>query len=128
SSVCMPRPPPRSTLFPYTTLFRSSLASDRSLRAGGRQSGGSAPVEGDLRLTQPCDFCAVPFWLQHDGYLMWAGQAPGTRLSGHVLSSPHADALLHTSPVFSEVISPGADSSGSRLVVAGWLDSARNFG
>src|SRR5690606_41817299 len=23
-SACMPRPPPRSTLFPYTTLFRSS--------------------------------------------------------------------------------------------------------
>src|SRR5690242_3144243 len=26
---CLPRPPPRSTLFPYTTLFRSKPAQDR---------------------------------------------------------------------------------------------------
>src|SRR5690348_18034610 len=31
----MIRPPPRSTLFPYTTLFRSHL------RAGGGQAGGN---------------------------------------------------------------------------------------
>src|SRR5690242_21459057 len=28
----MIRPPPRSTLFPYTTLFRSALELDKSLR------------------------------------------------------------------------------------------------
>src|SRR2546425_5659680 len=32
----MIRRPPRSTLFPYTTLFRSSLASTRSARRGLR--------------------------------------------------------------------------------------------
>src|SRR5256885_13324022 len=31
----MIRRPPRSTLFPYTTLFRSRLAFDRSLALGG---------------------------------------------------------------------------------------------
>src|SRR5690349_22169543 len=34
----MPRPPPRSTLFPYTTLFRSVICRERHL------------VEGDLVL------------------------------------------------------------------------------
>src|SRR3712207_7211901 len=36
----MIRRPPRSTLFPYTTLFRSPKASARALRPEG-QSGGS---------------------------------------------------------------------------------------
>src|SRR5947208_13881450 len=40
----MLRPPPRSTLFPYTTLFRSSRRESRRLRAGpgprGRSAGG----------------------------------------------------------------------------------------
>src|SRR5438270_5757913 len=47
----MPRPPPRSTLFPYTTLFRSVLACDSTVTAEngsaraairGRSSGGTA--------------------------------------------------------------------------------------
>src|SRR5258708_19491075 len=33
----MIRRPPRSTLFPYTTLFRSSLPVQRRLKAGGSQ-------------------------------------------------------------------------------------------
>src|SRR5689334_23621058 len=33
----MLRPPPRSTLFPYTTLFRSALLEDRPLRSLRRQ-------------------------------------------------------------------------------------------
>src|SRR5690349_24205775 len=34
----MIRQPPRSTLFPYTTLFRSALARpDRACRSGGRR-------------------------------------------------------------------------------------------
>src|SRR3712207_7662421 len=36
----MIRRPPRSTLFPYTTLFRSSPARDRDRRAGARRRGG----------------------------------------------------------------------------------------
>src|SRR3712207_8911792 len=42
----MIRRPPRSTLFPYTTLFRSAV---RDLRAGGRGTGRGAdrhPVRG----------------------------------------------------------------------------------
>src|SRR3712207_7607066 len=34
--LLMIRRPPRSTLFPYTTLFRSSRGSRRSCRRGGR--------------------------------------------------------------------------------------------
>src|SRR5256885_8539831 len=35
----MIRRPPRSTLFPYTTLFRSSTASTRATGTGGRYPG-----------------------------------------------------------------------------------------
>src|SRR2546422_6779496 len=35
----MIRRPPRSTLFPYTTLFRSIVELERVLAAGGRESG-----------------------------------------------------------------------------------------
>src|SRR5688572_32706512 len=35
----MIRPPPRSTLFPYTTLFRSPRARDGDTRAGGAREG-----------------------------------------------------------------------------------------
>src|SRR5688500_19712895 len=34
----MIRPPPRSTLFPYTTLFRSDRRSERHRRSRGRNS------------------------------------------------------------------------------------------
>src|SRR5262245_65897208 len=33
----MIRPPPRSTLFPYTTLFRSATSSRRGDQVGGRE-------------------------------------------------------------------------------------------
>src|SRR2546430_7850844 len=36
----MIRRPPRSTLFPYTTLFRSSVCQRRHLRRGRRRDGG----------------------------------------------------------------------------------------
>src|SRR5437016_11605199 len=49
-------PPPRSTLFPYTTLFRSVLAvvpeglalSDRRLVVDGGDATNEAVIEGDL--------------------------------------------------------------------------------
>src|SRR5437588_4794317 len=45
----MLRRPPRSTLFPYTTLFRSSLpeARDGGARARGGDGGGDDVREGD---------------------------------------------------------------------------------
>src|SRR5260370_20206418 len=44
----MIRRPPRSTLFPYTTLFRSPRRSDR----GGADEGAAAPGEGGASLDQ----------------------------------------------------------------------------
>src|SRR5256885_13241363 len=53
----MIRRPPRSTLFPYTTLFRSRRSLPRSVasRGGGRgrQQEGPQVQEGDHRSRQP---------------------------------------------------------------------------
>src|SRR5260370_29493375 len=43
----MIRRPPRSTLFPYTTLFRSAYGADSRAPAGG--AGGQGPVCGRAR-------------------------------------------------------------------------------
>src|SRR5437899_5200484 len=40
----MIRPPPRSTLFPYTTLFRSHLASPQGRRVSRPPDGGHQPA------------------------------------------------------------------------------------
>src|SRR5689334_23511101 len=53
----MIRRPPRSTLFPYTTLFRSGdepqrrrqIAGDRERRAGRGELGGAQPAPGQQR-------------------------------------------------------------------------------
>src|SRR5690242_21673216 len=45
--VRLVRPPPTSTLFPYTTLFRSSLAGLTTLLGGGLR-GGRFLFHGDL--------------------------------------------------------------------------------
>src|SRR2546429_6977295 len=42
----MIRPPPRSTLFPYTTLFRSSAPRDTFTEKGGRRRGERADPQG----------------------------------------------------------------------------------
>src|SRR2546429_5855245 len=45
----MIRRPPRSTLFPYTTLFRSNAAVERALRDGSSLFGaGTTTLEGTL--------------------------------------------------------------------------------
>src|SRR3712207_8243332 len=65
----MIRRPPRSTLFPYTTLFRSAAAADggrtqagaqadgrarrESARARGAPEGGRGPVPLGLRVPEP---------------------------------------------------------------------------
>src|SRR2546422_10671426 len=46
----MTRRPPRSTLFPYTTLFRSFAVADLSLRQAHRESG---RVEQRARRSRP---------------------------------------------------------------------------
>src|SRR3712207_6916515 len=57
----MIRRPPRSTLFPYTTLFRSSRADTGpppphpSQAQGGARDGAGGALEGaELRLSGPC--------------------------------------------------------------------------
>src|SRR2546427_11796074 len=46
----MIRRPPRSTLFPYTTLFRSRLAHDGGLGAGAPHPSRNGTVVADQRL------------------------------------------------------------------------------
>src|SRR5256885_6923953 len=43
----MIRRPPRSTLFPYTTLFRSVVRSHKGRPDAGDQPAGAVPVRGD---------------------------------------------------------------------------------
>src|SRR3989441_9080691 len=50
----MIRRPPRPTLFPYTTLFRSLSAKVESVTAGGG-GGGGVTVSGTVRVTPPKD-------------------------------------------------------------------------
>src|SRR5256885_6946965 len=57
----MIRRPPRSTLFPYTTLFRSLRARDGARRDGAREG--------------------------HDRQAAHAGRRPARRLADHVLRS-----------------------------------------
>src|SRR5437763_4997078 len=55
----MPRPPPRSTLFPYTTLFRSFIAGDPNhedaleREAGYRRALQQAGITPDPALVMP---------------------------------------------------------------------------
>src|SRR5258708_28839329 len=66
----MIRRPPRSTLFPYTTLFRSG-GTDGELRgSGGRNGAAELPVAEERREHRRCDF----------GELHDAGDRKDTRL------------------------------------------------
>src|SRR6266446_9948619 len=51
----MIRRPPRSTLFPYTTLFRSSRAPGRSPLPWGRPGTGGRSEEHTSELQSPCN-------------------------------------------------------------------------
>src|ERR1043165_5319933 len=46
----MIRRPPRSTLFPYTTLFRSGIVDDEGLFEAARECGARVEGDGPLRL------------------------------------------------------------------------------
>src|SRR5687767_15704722 len=61
----MIRRPPRSTLFPYTTLFRSERQGVRRLRAGGHDAARGASLghqrcRGRARQGRPRGDCAGP--------------------------------------------------------------------
>src|SRR3712207_8733987 len=49
----MIRRPPRSTLFPYTTLFRSAVPPDRLRRERGDLPGGEHPRRGAAAVPRP---------------------------------------------------------------------------
>src|SRR3712207_8978826 len=49
----MIRRPPRSTLFPYTTLFRSASHGDRRLALGAALSERSRRLHADVRVSAP---------------------------------------------------------------------------
>src|SRR5436190_5152919 len=48
----MIRQPPRSTLFPYTTLFRSQLGSGKAVRGGKKEVCAGVREHGDLRVAR----------------------------------------------------------------------------
>src|SRR2546429_5323221 len=52
----MIRRPPRSTLFPYTTLFRSRLDAERAVSRGRQENDGLRVVGAVWRKTSACHF------------------------------------------------------------------------
>src|ERR1039457_7388619 len=68
----MIRRPPRSTLFPYTTLFRSTHVHRTRNRRGCRIPGGGAPdrsEEHTSELQSPCNLvCRLLLEKKNDGY------------------------------------------------------------
>src|SRR3989441_3340099 len=54
----MIRRPPRSTLFPYTTLFRSEHQGLAGLRNGGEERGDPTAVSHPIRRVTACDASA----------------------------------------------------------------------
>src|SRR3712207_9436415 len=80
----MIRRPPRSTLFPYTTLFRSGvvrrIANSARSRFGGKRDG-DGPVEG-IRPLEPA--------ISQASVAVVVGKAPGDRKSTR-LNSSHAN-------------------------------------
>src|SRR5256885_12867969 len=89
----MIRPPPRSTLFPYTTLFRSLGGIRHAVIvgfAGGRaRAGGSCVLIGEAKGKNSCERSCWPAWPWHS----WPSPSrppPPTRSEEHTseLQSP----------------------------------------
>src|SRR5437899_12009462 len=105
----MIRRPPRSTLFPYTTLFRS-LTATRALACSGPKS----PVLGRTSGTTPCPHAATRFWRTGRVRASWGG----------ILVLPHVGGGLDPGrgPLVADLFveNPGgfAASEPSRQVVA----------
>src|SRR2546425_3064013 len=62
----MIRRPPRSTLFPYTTLFRSGEHFQLISRAGGSENGSTAEDRTNYYETLPSNRLNLALWLEAD--------------------------------------------------------------
>src|SRR5258708_19213081 len=85
----MIRRPPRSTLFPYTTLFRSAVAESRRLLVGLVRSLGEPPSDGARELA-PLSLCQMnPTHIELHSKAQWnVGDRKSTRLnSSHQIIS-----------------------------------------
>src|SRR3712207_7197759 len=70
----MIRRPPRSTLFPYTALFRSVCGLGGGQQAGGDEDSGGGGEAEPARVA-PADRSGT---VRHCGCPPWSGQAPST--------------------------------------------------
>src|SRR5258708_23955526 len=92
----MIRRPPRSTLFPYTTLFRSNLAGPHPARRGGagvrRQRGAVSAVRSEEHTSelQSPDHLVCRLLLEKKKNKYITGKRPSYR---HTYAKPHA---VHT--------------------------------
>src|SRR2546430_17528652 len=91
----MIRRPPRSTLFPYTTLFRSHLLTGRYVAADQYPVGG-IPARHDRAAFPPKGTVELPIH-PHLRILVQTGPAPNARARGveiaHLLRDPESQAI-----------------------------------
>src|SRR2546422_7487618 len=77
----MIRRPPRSTLFPYTALFRSRVSSSGTLSVNGSASAVNVDLETGGMLTGTAT-------LSVSGTLNWTGGTIGGRAGEHICEIP----------------------------------------
>src|SRR3712207_7601442 len=85
----MIRRPPRSTLFPYTTLFRSGEGGRSGVRAGGRQTGLPRPVVPGLQLDESERLAGL--WQDHGLVFCTSIDTPLKDRKSTRLNSSHAN-------------------------------------
>src|SRR6267143_5139595 len=119
----MIRRPPRSTLFPYTTLFRSRRPQDRvALREVGKNFLEALPT-----LMKPTSTVAAPTslngrWEAEGGSVPTAVEAPPQRRSHVSLTLEGQDCeLRHGSVVIAAITSCTNTSNPSVMIAAGLL-------
>src|SRR3712207_7230175 len=94
----MIRRPPRSTLFPYTTLFRSSMLFNRTIRDNllvGRPDATDEELERACRMAEAHDFITR----QPQGYDTMVGERGASLSGGQRQRLAIARALLKDPPV-----------------------------
>src|SRR5258708_12807557 len=89
----MIRRPPRSTLFPYTTLFRSAVSS--AVRWATRRSSSSANLScsageavADLFMADPSGFCSYSKYLKRGNYRSQDRKSTRLNSSHQIISYP----------------------------------------